>query len=285
MRHAGGRRVQGGVATAVLAGVATALVLAGLAVAETHRTDQQPAQTREPEAAASPAPTPDPEAALTPGLAPDGPEPRRPRRPRPPPAPSPRPNQTPRPPPTSPDAAAETPSTDPPAATTPEPARPPPRPRSPTPPSTDPPAATTPEPAPPTTDPPAATTPEPAPDATVPPSADAAASPATAPDAFVRAYYDNLNAKRFKAAWATLSPAVQKAFGDFDGWRDGYATTLSSTPSAIEVDGASVTHVLVASDRGCPERRFRVRWRLQPAGDEWTVAALSASALDSIVCR
>ena len=80
-------------------------------------------------------------------------------------------------------------------------------------------------------------------------------------------------------------PPSSEAFGDFDGWRDGYATTLSSTPSAIEVDGTTVTHVLVARDRGCPERRFRVRWRLQAAGDGWTVAALSASALDSIVCR
>jgi hypothetical protein len=46
-----------------------------------------------------------------------------------------------------------------------------------------------------------------------------------------------------------------------------------------------VTHVLVARDRGCAERRFRVRWRLQSAGDGWTVAALSASALDSVACR
>ena len=108
---------------------------------------------------------------------------------------------------------------------------------------------------------------------------------APAPEAFVRDYYALLNGKRFEDAWALLSPAVKTKFGDFDGWRNGYARTLSSTPSAFEVDGTTVTHVLVARDRGCPERRFRVRWRLQAADDGWTVAALSASALDSIICR
>ena len=101
----------------------------------------------------------------------------------------------------------------------------------------------------------------------------------------MRGYYEHLNAKRFKDAWASLSPAVQASFGDFDGWRNGYEKTLSSTPSAIKVEGTAVTHVLVARDRGCPERRFRVRWRLEPAAGTWTVAALTAAALDDIACR
>ena len=101
----------------------------------------------------------------------------------------------------------------------------------------------------------------------------------------MRGYYKALDARRFKDAWALLSPAVQSSFGGFDGWRNGYAKTLSSTPSDFAVDGTKVTHVLVARDRGCPDRRFRVTWRLAPAGDEWSTTALTARALDDIVCR
>ena len=100
----------------------------------------------------------------------------------------------------------------------------------------------------------------------------------------MRGYYEQLNAKRFADAWASLSPAVQRSFGGFEHWRNGYGQTLSSTPNAIKVKGATVTHVLVARDRGCPQRRFRVRWRLEPADGTWTVAALSASALDDVTC-
>ena len=115
--------------------------------------------------------------------------------------------------------------------------------------------------------------------------ADPGSAPSTDPADFVRGYYDQLNAKRFADAWASLSPAVQASFGGLEHWRNGYRRTISSTPSAFEVDGSSVTHVLTAHDRGCPERRFRVRWRLEPAAaGTWTVAALSASALDDVAC-
>jgi hypothetical protein len=100
----------------------------------------------------------------------------------------------------------------------------------------------------------------------------------------VRGYYEQLDARRFADVWALLSPAVQASFRGFDHWRAGYGRTVSSTPSAFRVEGTAVTHVLTARDRGCPQRRFKVRWRLEPAGGSWTVAALSASALDDIAC-
>ena len=137
----------------------------------------------------------------------------------------------------------------------------------------------------PTTEPSSPAEPGTTPSDPVPAEPEATPPPAdpTAED-FVRGYYEQLDAKRFEDAWASLSPAVQASFGGFEHWRNGYSRTLSSTPSAFEVDGNSVTHLLTARDRGCPKRQFLVRWRLEPADGTWTVEALSASALDDVVC-
>ena len=57
-----------------------------------------------------------------------------------------------------------------------------------------------------------------------------------------RRYYRALDARRFDEAWTVLSPAVHAAFGGFERWRDGFATTLSNSPRDIEVahEGAVV---------------------------------------------
>jgi hypothetical protein len=102
----------------------------------------------------------------------------------------------------------------------------------------------------------------------------------------VTAYYRALEAGRFDAAWKILTPAVRSTFGEFERWRDGYATTLSSSPRDIEVarDGtvATIAHELVTEDRsscGPVERRFAVRWRLVLAEDGWRAARLSGVKL------
>jgi hypothetical protein len=123
-------------------------------------------------------------------------------------------------------------------------------------------------------------------------------APAASPAVFVRAYYRALDADRYAAAWALLSPADQRRFGGFARWRAGYGKTLSSRAERVLVrtptDGsATVTHTLVARDRaacGTPlERRFRVTWRLVPDGSRWTVVALAATPLPAPpaahVCR
>lgn len=106
--------------------------------------------------------------------------------------------------------------------------------------------------------------------------------PAQRPEAVVEAYYRALDARRFKEAWTVLSPAVHAAFGGFERWRDGFATTLSSSPRDIELarEGAAVSlaHELVTEDRsscGPVRRTFRVRWRLEPDGDAWRAASLT----------
>lgn len=102
---------------------------------------------------------------------------------------------------------------------------------------------------------------------------------------FVRDYYADLNAQRFGEAWAKLSPAVQASLGPYARWKAGYGGTVSSRPRDFSVQGNSVTHLLVARDRGCESpRQFRVTWRLIPQGDQWAVTRLAAVAVGSQEC-
>jgi hypothetical protein len=85
------------------------------------------------------------------------------------------------------------------------------------------------------------------------------------PAAIVRGYYRALDRRDYASAWRLLSPAVRAGFGGFDRWRAGYATTLSSRPTALRVEGDSVELLLVARDSaecGVLEQRFAVRWEL-----------------------
>jgi hypothetical protein len=100
-------------------------------------------------------------------------------------------------------------------------------------------------------------------------------------EALVTAYYRALDERRFSTAWKALSPSVQERFGGFEGWRAGFATTVSSRPSDISVsaDGTSVEHVLTAVDRSpCGEirQRFAVTWKLLRLDGTWLAERLSA---------
>jgi hypothetical protein len=115
---------------------------------------------------------------------------------------------------------------------------------------------------------------------------EAVTPPPQPPETVVTTYYRALDAGRFDAAWTILTPAVRSTFGEFERWRDGYATTLSSSPRDIEVarDGAvaTIAHELVTEDRsscGPVERRFAVRWKLVLAEDGWRAASLSGVKL------
>lgn len=131
--------------------------------------------------------------------------------------------------------------------------------------------------------------PAPAPAPVLPPEADtpvreaAVTPPPQPPETVVEGYYRALDAGRFEAAWTVLTPAVQTAFGDFAHWRSGYASTLSSTPRAIEVtqEGAiaTVAHELLAEDRtpcGPVRRTFAIRWKLAATEAGWRATSLTA---------
>jgi hypothetical protein len=126
------------------------------------------------------------------------------------------------------------------------------------------------------------------------PPAAGPATPATDPTDVVAAYYRALDARRFDQAWDSLSPAVQKAFGGFAHWKAGFATTLESRPEQIVAHslaggGVSIVHVLVARDTsacGNVQQRFNVTWRLAPtAGGGWSAASLHAAPLGRPACR
>jgi hypothetical protein len=103
-------------------------------------------------------------------------------------------------------------------------------------------------------------------------------------EAAVARYYEALDDRRFAAAWEALSPAVRTAFGGFEGWSAGFASTLSSRPSELRVTRApgsatTVEHVLTATDRtscGEVEKRFAVTWRLLEVDGAWLAESLTA---------
>ena len=115
------------------------------------------------------------------------------------------------------------------------------------------------------------------------PQETAVAAPAPEPAAVVETYYRALDAGRYDAAWTMLTPAVRAAFGPYEDWRDGYATTLSNSPRDIEVarEGAvaTIAHELVTEDRspcGPVQQTFDVSWRLTLTDGGWRAASLSA---------
>ena len=123
------------------------------------------------------------------------------------------------------------------------------------------------------------------------PAAAVAAPRAPGPAATVRAYYRALNVRDFDRAAAHLSPGVLAAFGGAATWRDGFATTVASTPSAIAAatDGnaATVRLTLTASDRaacGIATQRFAIAWTLERAGTGWRATDVTGAPLTDRVC-
>ena len=111
------------------------------------------------------------------------------------------------------------------------------------------------------------------------------------PAATVRAYYRALNAREFDRAAAHLSPGVLAAFGGAATWRDGFATTVASTPGDVEAatDGRSATVrlVLTATDRadcGIATQRFAIAWTLERTGAGWRATDVSGTPLTDRVC-
>ena len=80
-------------------------------------------------------------------------------------------------------------------------------------------------------------------------------------------------------------PAVRANLGPYARWKAGYGTTLSSTPQDFAVDGTTVTHTLVARDRGCARaapvpRDVAARARRR----RWTACGLAATAAGPQSC-
>ena len=104
-------------------------------------------------------------------------------------------------------------------------------------------------------------------------------APAAAPRRSSRPTTARWTPRRFDAAWTMLSPAVRAAFGGFEQWRDGYATTLLEPPARHRGQRATgavatVAHELVTEDRSpCGPVR-----RPSPSAGGWSLDAAAAGA-------
>jgi hypothetical protein len=101
---------------------------------------------------------------------------------------------------------------------------------------------------------------------------------------FVRDYYAALDAHDFASAWDMLLPDVQDTFGDFETWKQGYASTVSQATDGVRITVAGTSAIvgltLRAGDRGAcgkvAERSFAVTWWL--ARTDAGLRATAASA-------
>jgi hypothetical protein len=126
-----------------------------------------------------------------------------------------------------------------------------------------------------------------APEPAAPHSPGATAPAVASPESFVRAYYAALDARRFAAAWALLTPGLQARFGGFEAWRRGYARTVTNSTGPLQVAAAgaaaTVGLTLRAGDRAaCGRtvvRRFAVSWRLARTDAGWRATAAEARQL------
>jgi hypothetical protein len=120
-------------------------------------------------------------------------------------------------------------------------------------------------------------------------TAPAATAPVLAPSAaqFMRAYYTELHAERFGAAWARLAPSVRARFGPFASWRAGFATTtgqrLSGVTATVSGETATVSLTLHATDDAAHgatvRRRFAQTWTLTRTPAGWRTTDVSSAEL------
>jgi hypothetical protein len=105
----------------------------------------------------------------------------------------------------------------------------------------------------------------------------------------IRSYYADLNDQRFDAAWNRLTPTVQVKFGGFDSWSSGYANTLSTRVTNLEVDGATAHRAsadvsIRSTDRdACGDKvhqKFDGSWRLKRTAGRWRATKIRLHRVD-----
>lgn len=94
----------------------------------------------------------------------------------------------------------------------------------------------------------------------------------------VEAYYAALNREDFDAAWRRLSSDVRQDLDGFESWRDGYSTTVKTSPSSLRVTSVSgnsavATMKLSARDEDvCGDTvpsRYAGTWKLRRVDRRW----------------
>jgi hypothetical protein len=105
---------------------------------------------------------------------------------------------------------------------------------------------------------------------------------------YVRAFYADLEQRKFRAAWPRLADDLRQIHGSFENWERGFADTVSQsatdvTAKAVGPTTAQVLLTLTAVDRDKHEcevtRRFAILWRLDHTGDDWHAVHAEGKAL------
>ena len=95
---------------------------------------------------------------------------------------------------------------------------------------------------------------------------------------YVRAFYADLEQRRFKEAWPRLAEDLRASYGSFEDWASGFDTTLRQSTSDLVATAAGpatvrVSLTLTAVDRDKHDcevtRRFAVEWRLDLMDGKW----------------
>jgi hypothetical protein len=98
--------------------------------------------------------------------------------------------------------------------------------------------------------------------------------------ATVERFYRLLDSSSYRAAWPLLPESVQAEAGGYVEWRQGYAATVSSTPSNLAVESTHGDTVVVAVDLSAVDvdactdaevkQTFSGTWTLELVNGAWT---------------
>jgi hypothetical protein len=95
---------------------------------------------------------------------------------------------------------------------------------------------------------------------------------------YVRAFYADLEQRRYQEAWPRLAEDLRRIHGSFDSWVSGFDSTVRQSASDLVAKAAGpatvrVSLTLTAVDRDKRDceatRRFAVEWRLDWMGGKW----------------
>jgi hypothetical protein len=103
--------------------------------------------------------------------------------------------------------------------------------------------------------------------------------------AVVERFYRLLNSYRYREAWSLVPPEVRAESGGFTNWKDGYRSTLRSSPQNIAVDSSAAKRAVVslklrATDiDDCTGKHltqvFTGSWTLTAVDGDWQPEAIS----------
>jgi hypothetical protein len=107
---------------------------------------------------------------------------------------------------------------------------------------------------------------------------------------YVRAFYADLEQRRYRAAWPRLAEDLRANYGNFETWASGFDTTVRQSASDLVATAAGpatvrVSLTLTAVDRDKHDcevtRRYAIEWRLDLMDGKWRALHAEGKAIKS----